>query len=400
MIENFSLDKTYKYLLLSLAFFLPLTVFGANVIIVFIVVLWFFSGNYRSKYTQIISSKLLLASLIFYGVHILGMFWTEDLSWGFEILHKMWYFLLLLPILFTITKKEYFSKCVTAFTFAILLTEIMSYLIWFELITPFKNATVQNPTPFMSHVSYNPILAFAIYLVMHQVFFNKDLSKVKFFWFSFFSITMSINMFITGGRAGQVMYFAMLSILIFQYFNFEKIKSFFAIIIVIPAIFFTAYQASPLFKERVDFAISDIVTYEKTTNTSVGKRLTFAINSWELIKENPLIGVGTGDFPSEYDKINTANKSNTPNASNPHNMYTLVLVQLGLIGLISMLSIFYYQIKLSFNSSNKFIRDTGITLPFLFLVVMFSDSYLLGHYTTLMFIFFSAFLYQDSEKTY
>ena len=202
MIDNFSVDKTYKYLLLLLAFLLPLTVFGANVVIVFIVVLWFFSGNYRSKYTQIISSKLLLASLIFYGLHILGMLWTSDLSWGFKILHKMWYFLLLLPILFTITKKEYFSKCVTAFTFAILLTEIMSYLIWFELITPFKNATVQNPTPFMSHVSYNPILAFAIYLVMHQVFFNKDLSKVKFFWFSFFSITMSINMFITGGRAG------------------------------------------------------------------------------------------------------------------------------------------------------------------------------------------------------
>ena len=186
MIENFSLDKTYKYLLLSLAFFLPLTVFGANVVIFFIVVLWFFSGNYRSKYTQIISSKLLLASLIFYGVHILGMFWTEDLSWGFEILHKMWYFLLLWPILFTITKKEYFNKCVAAFTSAILLTEIMSYLIWFELIPPFKNAEVQNPTPFMSHVSYNPILAFAIYLVMHQVFFKKDLSKVKFFWYSFF----------------------------------------------------------------------------------------------------------------------------------------------------------------------------------------------------------------------
>ena len=89
MIDNFSVDKTYKYLLLLLAFLLPLTVFGANVVIVFIVVLWFFSGNYRSKYTQIISSKLLLASLIFYGFHILGMFWTEDLSWGFKILHKM-----------------------------------------------------------------------------------------------------------------------------------------------------------------------------------------------------------------------------------------------------------------------------------------------------------------------
>jgi O-antigen ligase len=400
MIENFSLDKTYKYLLLSLAFFLPLTVFGANVVIFFIVVLWFFSGNYRSKYTQIISSKLLLASLIFYSVHILGMFWTEDLSWGFEILHKMWYFLLLLPILFTMAKKEYFNHCTIAFSSAIALTEVVSYLIWFEFIPPFKNASILNPTPFMSHVSYNPILAFAIYIVIHQIFFKKDLSRIKFFWYSFFSISMSINMFITGGRAGQVMYFVMLSILIFQFFNFEKVKSFFALIIVIPIIFFTAYQTSPLFQERVDLSITEVFNYEKTTNSSVGKRLTYAINSWEIIKENPLIGVGTGDFPVEYQKINIANKTHTPNSTNPHNMYTLILVQLGLLGLISMLSIFYYQIKLSFNSSNKFIRDAGITLPLLFLVVMLSDSYLLGHYTTLMFVFFSAFLYQDSEKTY
>jgi hypothetical protein len=32
-------------------------------------------------------------------------------------------------------------------------------------------------------------------------------------------------MFITGGRAGQVMYFVMLGILSFQVFNFNKIKA-------------------------------------------------------------------------------------------------------------------------------------------------------------------------------
>ena len=97
-------------------------------------------------------------------------------------------------------------------------------------------------------------------------------------------------------------------------------------------------------------------------------------------------------------KINKVNHEGLPDTTNPHNMYILVLMQLGLVGLFSMLSIFYYQIKLSFNSSNKLIRDTGLTLPLLFLVLMLSDSYLLGHYTTLMFVFFSSFLYKDFEK--
>ena len=59
-----------------------------------------------------------------------------------------------------------------------------------------------------------------------------------------------------------------------------------------------------------------------------------------------------------------------PKTTNQHNMYTLIGMQLGLIGLVSMLSIFYYQIKLSFSSSNKFIRDLGITLPLVFLVII------------------------------
>ena len=97
--------------------------------------------------------------------------------------------------------------------------------------------------------------------------------------------------------------------------------------------------------------------------------------------------------------INMSKTPNIPNTTNPHNMYVLVIVQLGLLGLVSLLSIFYYQIKLSFYASNKFIRDVGITLPLLFLVLMWSDSYLLGHYTSLLFVFFSSFLYKDFEKS-
>ena len=133
--------------------------------------------------------------------------------------------------------------------------------------------------------------------------------------------------------------------------------------------------------------------------SSVGLRINFAKNSFEVIKQNPIIGIGTGDFPSEYKKINQINTPQLPNATNPHNMYTLITMQLGLIGLVSMLSIFYYQIKLSFYASNRFIKDVGITLPLVFLVIMWSDSYLLGHFTTLLFVFFSSFLYKDFEKS-
>ena len=399
MVENLSINKAYQYLLIILAFLMPLTVFGANLIIVIICVLWLFSGDYASKFNQIISNKFILASIVFFFLHVIGLLWTEDLSWGVHIVHKMWYFLLLLPVLFTIVRREHIKFYISAFLLAITFTEIASYLVWFEIIEPFKNATVRNPTPFMSHISYNPILAFAIYLVLHEIFFNKKITNLVFSLYSFFAISMSINMFITGGRAGQVMYFAMLAIIVFQFFNNQKIKSLLLISVLIPGIFFTAYMTSDLFQQRVDMAVKNIISYSDNKSTSVGLRVTFALNSWDVIKESPIIGIGTGDFPMEYKKINQINTPGLPNTTNPHNMYTLVVMQLGVLGLISLLSIFYYQIKLSFNSSNRLIRDVGITLPLLFLVIMWSDSYLLGHYTTLMFVFFSSFLYKDFEKS-
>ena len=107
MFKNLNLDKTNQFLLIILAFLMPLTVFGANIIVVVICLLWLFSGDYKSKYNQIISNKFILVSILFFFAHVIGLLWTEDLRWGLHIVHKMWYFLLFLPVLFTLVKKDY-----------------------------------------------------------------------------------------------------------------------------------------------------------------------------------------------------------------------------------------------------------------------------------------------------
>jgi O-antigen ligase len=401
----FNLAKIYQFLLIVLAFLMPISVSLANFIIVIIVLLWIFTGSFRVKLNEIFASKFLIASMIFYFLHLLGMIWTDDFEWGLHMLHKMWYFILLLPILYTIVKKSHIKYYIFAFLSAIAITEIFSYLVWFEIIDEFRKAYHNNPTPFMSHISYNPYLAFSIYLVVHELLFNQN-NRLQVFFYSFFSFIMVINMFITGGRAGQVMFFMVVVILCIQYFRNNYLKASLAIIILIPSIFLFAYHSSPLFQERIKLVVSEIVNYDIETitgnqmvNSSIGARILFTSNSLEIIKNNPFIGVGTGDFPNEYKKINENNSPNGPNVKNPHNMYVLILVELGIIGLISMLSIFYYQIKFSKKQDSVFLRDLGLTLPILFLVIMFSDSYLLGHFTSLLFVFFSSFLYKDFERS-
>jgi O-antigen ligase len=411
MLVKIELNKTYQFLLVALAFLMPITVAGANTIVVIICLLWLLSGNYKSKLNQILSSKIMIASIVFYFIHIIGMLWTDDIAWGLHILHKMWYFILFFPILFNIVSSRYIKYYISSFLIAITMTEVLSYLVWFEIIDPFKNATVANPTPFMSHISYNPILAFSIYLVAHRLLNNKDLSIVNIYFYSFFLITMTVNMFITGGRAGQVMFFAFLTILIFQYFRKKILKAIILLIFLFPTILITAFNFSPIFHDRANGAIDSLINInswidyqsevregDKRLNyNSVGERIVLSMNSLKVFKQSPIIGVGTGDFPNEYMRVNEKFTPNLKTAVNPHNMYALISVQLGLVGLISMLSIFYYQIIASFKEKNILYKDLGLALPLSFLLIMLSDSYILGHFTTLLFVFFSSFLYQKFD---
>jgi O-antigen ligase len=294
-------------------------------------------------------------------------------------------------------KKEHIKYYIYAFLLAMSLSEILSYGIWFDIIPAFGNATISNPTPFSTHITYNPFLAFTIYILLYYIIFSNSLEKKQKIIYSFFVITMSINMFITGGRAGQVMYCIMIVILAFQYFEKQIIKAMIVSLIVVPTILFIAYSSSNIFQTRVDLAISNVINYEENKNTSVGLRLTFAINSWDIIKKHPFIGVGTGDFKNKYEKINILNTPQLKPTENPHNMYVLELVQFGLLGLASLLFILFTQIKFAINSKNQLVHKIGLVLPLLFAVIMLSDTYLLGHYTTLLFILFSAILYKDYE---
>jgi O-antigen ligase len=392
-----SVDKIYQYLLIVAFFFLPLAVSPNNLAIWLIMIIWFLSGNYKNKFNQVFQHKLALASMVFFGMHTVALLWTEDFSWGLEIIRKMLPFLIVLPILLTITRKENIKFYIGAFLLAISISEAISYLIWFEVIEPFKYAKgAENPTALVSHISYNPLLAFAIYLVAHKIFLEKKNNSFETTLYSFFLITMSINMFITGGRAGQVMFFAGIIIIIFQYLRNSKLKAAITSSILIFVIATAAFNFSPIFKSRAISAVEDIVNFDGNSNTSLGQRATFAINSFELFKRSPLFGIGTGDFPNEYKKINLINSPNVINTVQPHNMYVLVLSQLGLLGLVSFLMIFYYQFLTAINAKNSLVRDIGVALPLLFLLIMLSDSYLLGHYTGNLFILFSSFIYSNN----
>ena len=386
-----SLDKLYQYLILSLAFFFPLSVAIGNLIIAIIVILWLVSGNYKEKFLKISNNRLALLSIAFFVVHLVGLLWTDDLSWGFVILKKMWDFLLLFPILLTITRKQNVPQFINSFLLSMFVTIITSLMVWLELIDPIMKASVENPSVTMSTISYNVYLAIASYIVLYRLLFEHPENYLKFFYILFTSIVI-FDLFITGGRAGQALFIFLLGLIIFQFFKYKILKSSITLIILSSLIFGLAYENSTTFNKRTNETI-DNFDYRELKNTSLGQRYTYFFNSIELIKLNPILGVGTGDFPKEYSIIHSKNSPSITQTVNPHNMYLLVIAQLGFLGLVSMLSIFLYQLKCAIKSQD-FARNFGLALPLGFLLIMVSDSYLLGHFTTILYVFFSSMVYQ------
>jgi len=390
-------DKYFQYLLILFGFLYPLSVFAGNLLAVIILFLFFFLEDKRTKFFYLLHNKFFRAIAIFFLLHCFGMLWTDDLKRGLEIIRKMLEFAVLLPVLMMSMHKKNIDIYINSFIAASSLILLFSYLISFEIIPPFKAATIENPTPFMTHITHGPFIAFAAYISLNRIidkFLSKDyISYIYIFLF----LALSINVFITGGRAGQVVYIILLFTTLVQNFGL-KIKILIIGMFLSLMIAISAYQYSGIFRDRADYVINELKAYEETGNfqSSIGTRLLFLENSLSIIKNNFLLGVGTGDFPQEYSRYNKINSPNGFESTNPHNMYLLQMAQFGIVGLLSLIAIYYYQIKCRIKD-DKFLSNLGLGMMVYFLVINFSDSYLLGHFTSFQFTFFAAFLYQSEE---
>ena len=388
-------EKVNSYLIIVLIFFIPFSTAIGSILSAIILSLWLIHGRFKDQYKSLKSNKVVIVSLMIIVMHAIGLLWTSDLDWGLHMLRKQWKFLMI-PVFMIYIKKEHIEYYFYAFVLAMSLSELISYGIWFELIEPFKSATVHNPTPFVTHIVYNPFLAIAIYLISSKILFYKHRFNYKHWLYLLFLTTMTINMFITGGRSGQVMLFLVVIILSLQYFGMKKItKSITISTMTVVGIFYLAYSLSNIFHERVNLTVDSVLNYNHNKNSSVGKRITFALNGLDVFSENIIVGVGTGDLPSAMQEKHQLNTPEVAAPDNPHNMYVMWLVQFGLVGFLMLILLFYVQIKVAFLHNNQAMRRFGVALPLLFILANFGESYLSLHATSLLFAVFSAIIYSD-----
>ena len=345
-------QKYINYIIILYAFSIPISRAGITLFSVLMILLWIIEGDFKRKFNQLKNNKFIIAIGIYVLYTFLSLLWTqyESLSHGagqsFKIVR-----LIILPMLVIATtiKKEYIEKVIFAFLMGMLISEILSYGIFFEW-WQLKHGSPSDPTPFMHHLDYSLFLTFTSLLLLNRFFFTDDW-RLKAFYFVYFLFATS-NLFLNGGRTGHLAF--AISIFVVGFVNIKnKFLAFFSMLILVVSIFYAAYHISPVFKQRFYVGAHEINQLEADTSSkyhgSFGQRLGAWIVGTEMIKDNHFFGTGAGsemvEF-KEYVKESAPEFHRIENIAHFHNEYVHNIVEYGVIGLILYLSFWYYLFKM------------------------------------------------------
>ena len=373
--DSIDINTVINYSAVVYALLLPISHAGVSLFTVLFILLWLFEGSLKSKFEFIKTNKVILSIFALFIFSALSILWSEDYTVGFDRLRK---FLYLFPIIVFATsiRKEFVFRILSAFLFGMLISEILSYGIYFEW-WKFKDVLPDNPTPFMHHIQYSMFLAVTTLLLLNSYFFSHSL-KWKFFY-GFYFLMATSNLFLNGGRTGQLAF--AVSIFVVGFVNIKnKFTGFISILLLVIAIFYTAYNVSPVFKQRFDQASTEVTNISQGLKDqysgSFGQRMAVWKEAGKIVLEHPFIGVGIGDNMQALQRSIAENQYDTHYTEalkfmteyHYHNAFVQILVELGIIGLLLYFLVYYYILKL------KIVDKELSNFRYIFVTVYFVSS--------------------------
>lgn len=402
-IKGLSYERVYFYTILSFAFMMPLSRAAISFFIIFLAVIWIIEGDFKRKIKQIRKIKILNYFFIFYFLLFFSFLLSSNNETAFNILRLYTYWVVVFVIV-TSLKKEYISSVISAFLLGMLVSEIIAYGVFFD-IWKFGNATKEYLSPFMMHIDYSVFLSFTSMILFNRII-SKDYSfKEKLFLFLFFCSTTG-NLFLSVGRTGQIAFIFAIIVMFFLYYKLH-IKTIIYSFLSLLIIFTIAFNSSDMFEKRVDAAKSDI---NKIINgdlySSWGIRVAFWQVSYEIFKENPIIGVGIGDYREtfartlEKEKFKEFPKDMKTFMSNTHahNQFLMIIIQIGIVGLIIMLLIIYELFKIALNSNKENKNIFVLFLVIYFISCMANPLWYKQFTISLWILFISLLIISINEK--
>ena len=378
---NLNVTTSINYLLLIYAFLLPISYVAIKSLTTLLFLLWLVEGNFKHKFSNIFSNKSIIWFLIFSFYALFSLLWVDsNLKEAFVYIasHK---YILIFIIIYTSVNRKNITKLINAFILGVIVSMIVSYGIYFELINMGYNhgwyGKPYNPTPFMDHLDYSIILAivaniFLYKIVSNKIIFTKIISIILFF-------SVVINLFIAGGRIGQLAFFVTMFIVLTFKYKDKILKAIGGSILVVSVLAIIIFNTNNNFKTKMlhSYTAIESVLIKKDYHSSWGARAAAWIVSFDIVKNSTFFGVGAKDNLIAFK--NTI-KSKYPEFTHImwfphlHSEYLEIVTSMGLVGLILFLLILYELSKIPIK--NVEIKNLKYIFLSIFLIGFFADPFL------------------------
>ncbi|MDO8464056.1 MAG: O-antigen ligase family protein [Gallionella sp.] len=386
-----------------IGFAIPISVALDNVLLALVLTGLLF--NARAVWLIATQHTVARAAWLLFGMLLLAMFYgatplreAAGILWKYADLAFIPLFMLMLRGEPDKRRAQY------AFLAAMGITLLLSYLVGLGLL-PVQHwmntfAAADNPVIFHSHITQNNMMAFAVFMSL------LNLRDAAYRWaqtaWGLFALLGTINvLFMVQGRTGYVILMALLCWFVWitpiRYMRLRGKRWDWRLAVAaelaLLALMVAIYSVSPRMQNRIDLVVSESQAWQtkQAKDTSTGQRLLFYDNTLQIVKQHPVLGVGTGGFHDAF--VKQTQGKDVPATRNPHNEYLMITVQTGVIGLVFLLYLFYTQWRYAPLLSTPFEQDAARGFVLAYIVNCALNSALLDHSDGLFFALMTSVLF-------
>jgi len=372
-----SVNNVLNWLVVVLAFSLPLYRAWVSLATALILLLWFFQDHLKNRATKLKHHPLTLAILLFLALNLLSLLWSEDPAGGFEYWRKYLY-LLLAPAVASSLRPNFARRALIAFLSATALSVAMMPVVIIGNLH-IRHIHPGNPAATMSHLDYSLVLAVAGVLILVHLGHTIMRRRQRILWALLFAVVLG-GLLLNIGRSGQFAFVATLAVLgPFLLRRRSWPVRAVALALVATALFASYFAVTP-FRQRVESAVLELhdAVVEHRIDTNQGKRVAAMVVALDIVESHPVLGTGIGGNMPEFRRLLETDYPQFRDAvgwyPHLHNQYIQVTTELGFVGLIVLLTIFGTLVTGKFR--NIEFQSAAVAVGSVYFFACFADPFL------------------------
>ncbi len=384
-------------LLTALFFLIPTQITPAWVLTGLMLVFWLIEGRWSEKWTALRSNPVFWVFQAYFWWVVVSLLWTSNMAEGRGMVSRYLFFMLS-AVYFTVVRREHTQRYLLAFAVSVVLCEGLATYNWLHLnhypdwpsgLRAQKGA--METAPFVDRILFGPTLAFAGYVGAWKALTTSGLPRVA--W-AFTVVSAFAVLSFSASRVGMISFSLMMALLAFQVLVKRRVLALASAAAVLGACAIGLYALSDAnTKDRIGQIFSESRQLDTAVNESLPLRYMMAVNTLHIIAAHPWLGVGAGDFTTEYRAVNDQRSPAWMPTRNPHNQLLFNLVTTGVFGGVLLFAVWIAPPWLTRHWPDDGLRPLRIGLPVFYFFVCLSESYIWRSNTGLMFMLFATLLY-------